>query len=140
MALGRPKKAAQSLAEALELHYAGLSPKRPRNEFERDVMRKQRGRSVNPKSLTQVAAAYAAYLVKADGLPLREASRIAALAYKVKADSVRKPARQILRGPQSTIVGKINTWAGQSTTLVKRPLVYQVRDFSADFTPHLPSK
>lgn len=126
MALGRPTKAAQSLDEALSQHYAGLSPKRPRNEFERAAMRRQKGRTADPSSQTQIAAQYAAYLVKANGLPLREAARIAALAYKLKPDSIRKPARVLLRGPQVTGVGSVATWAGLSTTEITVPMLNSV--------------
>jgi predicted Zn-dependent peptidase len=128
MALGRPRKAAQSVDEALAQHYAGLSPKRPRNEFEREAMRRQKGRPTNPSSPTQIAAQYAAYLVKSDGLPLREAARVAALSYKLKPDSIRKPARALLRGPQVKIIGSVATWAGRSTTEKTVPLLVSVTD------------
>lgn len=128
MAIGRPKKAAQSLDEALARYYAGQSPKRPRNQYERDVMRRSRGRTTNPQSPTQIAAQYAAYLVASGGMTQREAARRAAEAYSLKADSIRKPARKLLEGPKVTIKGTVRTWAGQTLTEVKLPLLVSIDD------------
>lgn len=100
---GRPVQAAQSLDEALARHYAGLSPQRPRNEFEREAMCGRPGRKKDPASPTQVAAELATYLVQANGGPLAEAARMAADVYKVNADNVRKYARKIINGPQVTV-------------------------------------
>lgn len=130
MAMGRPRKAAQSLDEALSRHYAGLSPKRPRNEFERDAMRRQKGRTVNPQSPTQIAAQYACYLVQTDGLPLREATRVAGAAYGLKPDSIRKPARKLINGPRVSITRSVNTWAGRVSTVATVPMLVSITDAS----------
>lgn len=100
---GRPAQAAQSLDEALARHYAGLSPKRPRNEFEGEAMRGRPGRKKDPASPTQVAAELAAHRVRANGVPLAQAARMAAEVYGVNADNVRKYARKIINGPQVTV-------------------------------------
>jgi len=128
MAIGRPKKAAQSPDEALTRHYAGQSPKRPRNQIERDVMRKSRGRTTNPNSPTRSAAQCAAYLVHNKGLTQREAARRAAEFFGLKADSIRKPLRKILAGPTVTIKRVVTSWAGQTVSEVKRPLLASVDD------------
>lgn len=127
--VGRPVEASKTLDEALARYYAGELPKRPRNAIEREVMRQQRGRKTSPSSPTQIAAEYACYLAR-DGVSLREAARIAAEAYKVKPDSVRKPARKMLAGPQSKITIKLNPMfrqlAGDSTKEV--PLKVPLED------------
>ena len=128
--VGRPVEASKTIDEALALHYAGELPKRPRNAIERDVMRKQRGRNTNPNSPTQIAAQYASYLVARDGAPLRMASRIAATAYNVSPDNVRKLTRKLLAGPQSKITLKVKPMyrqlAGDSANTV--PLSVGVED------------
>lgn len=128
--VGRPVEASKTLDEALALHYAGGLPKRPRNAIERDVMRKQRGRKTNPNSPTQIAAQYASYLVARDGAPLRMASRIAATAYNVSPDSVRRLTRKLLAGPQSKITLRVTPMYRQLTGDITStvPLLVGVED------------
>lgn len=100
---GRPRLAAQSLDEAVARHLAGQSPKRPRNEFEREVMRGQPGRKKNLASPTQVAAELAAYLVQTNDLSMSQAARQAADVYGVNADNVRKYVSKLIKGAQVTV-------------------------------------
>lgn len=118
---GRPPAAAQSLDEALSRHFAGESPKRPRNDFERQVMSKGRdgkrggGRLADPASPTRLAAELAAYIVSTEGIPIREATRRAAVPYGVKAESFRRLAAHLLKGPQSTVRATVNQHDRQLT-------------------------
>lgn len=136
---GRPSIAAQSLDEALQRHYAGESPPRPRNAFEREVKSKGKngkrggGREVNPLSPTQQAATLAAYLVRTEDIPLREAARRAAEAHSLKPDSFRKQIKRLLDGPRSTIRADIppslrQLVGGQSEATESRPLLVSVED------------
>lgn len=132
---GRPTLAAQSLDEAVARHLAGLSPKRPRNEFEREVMRGQPGRKKNLASPTQVAAELAAYFVQTNDLSLSQAARQAADVYGVNADNVRGYARDIIKGPQVTLHcrgglgGSAATpWVGMIAQLVPPQTVALVAD------------
>lgn len=106
---GRPQKAARNLDEALARQYAGESPTRARNDFERAAMgigrdgKRGGGRKPDPLSPTQQAAQFAAYLVKCDGLSLKSAADHSAQAFGVHKDNVRKYTRQLLKGPQVVI-------------------------------------
>jgi DNA invertase Pin-like site-specific DNA recombinase len=100
--VGRPLQAAQTIKEALDKAYAGTLPKRPRNDIERKVMRKQRGRKKNPLSSTQAAVDYAVQMIT-DGVAVPEAYRQAALMFKLSPDTVRKALRKAQAGPQVVI-------------------------------------
>ena len=134
---GRPPLAAQSLDEALSRHYAGESPNRPRNDFERQAMGRGRegkrggGRSADPSSFTRLAAELAVYLVSTEGIPMREAARRAAVPYGLKAESFRRLATHLLKGPQSTVRATVNLHdrqlTGSAPTLSKaRPLLASI--------------
>ena len=112
------------------MHYAGLSPKRPRNQIERDVLRRQKGRQINPQSPTRVAAQLAHYLVEAQGKSMREAARIAATAHSVGPDSVRKLVRVLLRGPLVRIKPQVPGWGGSLVKAIAMPLVLEILDKS----------
>lgn len=131
---GRPTLAAQSLDEAVARHLAGLSPKRPRNEFEREVMRGQPGRKKNLAAPTRVAAELAVNLVQTNDLSLSQAARQAADVYGVNPDNVRKYAREIIKGPQVTLHcrrgsgGTAAPWVGMVAQLVPPQTVSLVAD------------
>jgi hypothetical protein len=109
---GRPSLAAQSLDAALEAHYNGKSPKRPRNEFERQAMRKTKGRKVDMTSSTQKAALLAVYLINCEGLSKQKAAQQAGAEYGVHAANVRSYARKILEGPKVLLKQRKLTWLG----------------------------
>lgn len=98
---GRPRKyapPAASLDEALIAFYAGTLPKKPRNEFERHVMRRRPGRKRNPNCRTQQAAELAVDYYKNCAMSLAAAARRAAEAYGLAdPDTVRKYARRLMR-------------------------------------------
>lgn len=140
---GRPTLAAQSLDEAIARHLAGQSPKRPRNEFEREVMRRSGGRPANPAALTHVAAECAAYLVQALGLsPTRAAERASSM-HGVDAANVRRYARKIIKGPQVVVRyrgrsggAEAMPWVALSAQLVQPrtvPLVADADEVEAAF-------
>lgn len=110
---GRPRKAAQSVQEAVHMVVTGTAPKRGRNALERAVMSKGRngkrggGRPTNPQAPTQQAAQLAAYLVTADGLKLTEAVRIASANYGADRSNVRKYAAKLLKPPTVSITRKL---------------------------------
>ena len=110
---GRPKLAAQSLDAALEAHYNGRSPKRPRNEFERQVMEKTKGRKVDMSSPTQQAAQLAVYLINTDGLTRQAAAEKAGDAFGVHPATVRRYVRASLKGPQVQLTQKKAAWFGR---------------------------
>lgn len=128
--VGRPVEASQTKDEALARYYSKQLPKRPRNTIERDVMRKRAGRKVNPLSPTREAAQFALWLLVDARVSLREASRRAAMPYKVKPDSVRKLAKTLLAGPQVELTirieGMYRQLVGDDTTRV--PLLCSVED------------
>lgn len=124
---GRPALGARSLDAALDAAEKGQSPTRPRNEFERQAMRKTKGRKPNPISRTRQAAQCAAYLIQAESISLAEAARQAGQAFQVHADNVRKYARAIVKGPQVTLRQRHAAWFGQLPPRV-RPLLQSVTD------------
>lgn len=71
---GRPPLAAQSVAEAVAALRAGNVPPRPRNDIERQVFGKRKGRLVQDDSLTRRAANLALYLLS--GLPQAETDAV----------------------------------------------------------------
>ena len=131
--VGRPVEASQTKEEALVRYHAGQLPKRPRNTIERDVMRRRAGRKVNPLSPTREAAQFALWIVADEKVPLREASRRAAVPYKVKPDSVRRLAKTLMTGPQVEITVRVESMyrqlVGDSTKRV--PLLLNVEDAHA---------
>jgi hypothetical protein len=132
---GRPTLAAKSLDDALLAHYDGKSPSRPRNDFERQAMRKTKGRKQNPLSPTRQAAQYAAYLNKSDFLSLAEASRRASEIYNVNTDNVRRYARILINGPQTTIAIKIVPMFSQLVFCesMEVPLVANIEKVNVEF-------
>lgn len=110
---GRPTLAAQSLDAAIVAHYDGKSPSRPRNAFERQAMRQPKGRKQNPLSPTRQAAQFAIYLIKSELLTIAEASRRASEMHHVNTDNVRRYARALIKGPQTTIAIKMNPMFSQ---------------------------
>ena len=134
---GRPLKAAQTLDEAVQAVYAGTAPARPRNMHERWAGEKTRGRKPNSFSPTRIAAEWAEYLVNSDGMPLAQAARMAASAYGINADNVRKYARRLLVGPQVTISAPVAPMyrqliGGAATVEEIRPLLHSVTDAAKD--------
>lgn len=125
--LGRPTLAAQTLDEALARHYRGESPKRPRNQYERQAMLKQTGRTSDAQCPTSQAAVYAAYLVKFDSKTLTAASKLAGLAYKVDAANIRRYAKRIIDGPKSLLTQRSAQWFGHAPP-VETPLLASVED------------
>ncbi len=134
---GRPPRAAQSLDEALQRHYAGKSPARARNDFERAVMglgrngKRGGGRALNPNSPTRLAAQLAAYLVQSEGITVREATRRAATAYGVHPDSFRRMAADMLKGPQVQVRAAVSAMdrqlvGGAEVVVCTKPLLVSV--------------
>lgn len=120
--VGRPLQAAQTLDEALLKAYAGTLPKRPRNNIEREVMRKTRGRKKDPLSQTKAAVDYAIQMIS-DGVAVPEAYRKAAEDFGLKQDTVRKALRKALAVPQSVIKPKRTGLFGPLLNEQKVPLV-----------------
>ena len=110
---GRPTLAAQSLDAALDAYLAGKSPKRPRNDFERQVMLKKKGRKANMASPTQQAAQLAVYLIKSDGISRQAAAEQAGAAFGVHPATVRRYARATLAGPQVLLTQRKTAWWGR---------------------------
>lgn len=134
--VGRPRKAAQTEAEAIHMVLTGNAPRRGRNEVERAAMSKGRngkrggGRPINPQSKTQQAAQLAVYLIEADGLPFAEASLRAAELHGVNHDNVRKYARKAITGPTATIKAEVTGPFAQlvpgGVVAEKRPILAEV--------------
>jgi hypothetical protein len=122
---GRPVLAAQSLDDALEAHFNGKSPKRPRNEFERQVMRKAKGRKADATSPTQQAAQLAVYLIQTEGVSKQAAAKQAGAIFGVHAATVRRYVRASLNGPQVLLTQKKTTWWGQAAPII-HPLVVPI--------------
>lgn len=106
-------------------------------------MRRQPGRKKNLASPTQVAAELAAYFVRANGMSLAQAARMAADVYGVNADNVRRYAREIVKGPQVTLHyrggsgGTAAPWGVMVATLIKpkaAPLVVDADEVEEAFT------
>lgn len=110
---GRPTLAAQSLDAALVAQYDGKSPSRPRNKFERQAMQQRKGRKQNLLSPTRQAAQFATYLIKSEALSFAEACRHASEVYHVNTDNVRRYARALIKGPQTTIAIKMTPMFSQ---------------------------
>ena len=104
---GRPTHAAQTRDEALHAVYTGKAPKRPRNEVERDVQRKPKGRKPQPNSKTQQAAQTALWLVRTENIKASQAALKAAEVFKVNPDNVRRYLRALLKGPTVEIEFKV---------------------------------
>lgn len=111
----------ENFEQASAFRVAGMVPPRPRNEFERiaraiDTGRHTPGHPVVPISKTQLALQKAVYLVHAEGMSLRAASRISASEFGLSSsDNLRALMRKALSGPQSTIChakGVRGPWAG----------------------------
>lgn len=116
---GRPTLAAQTLDAALAAEYNGTSPVRPRNEFERQAMRKTKGRKVDLMSPTQQAAQLAIHLIKTEGLLKQTAAQQAGATYGVNAANVRGYVRAILNGPQVELVDRKPAWFGSLPRITK---------------------
>ena len=127
---GRPTLSTQSLDSALEAHYSGLSPVRPRNKFEQTVMRKTPGRKQDPLSPTQQAAQLAVYLFNTEALSISKAAKHAAEQFKVNSDNVRRYAAKVLKGPQVRLAQKKSAWFGTLPPEVA-PLLVSVKDIPA---------
>ena len=110
---GRPTLAAKDLDAAIYAHLTGKSPKRPRNEFERQVMEKTKGRKVDMSSPTQQAAQLAVYLINTDGLTRQAAAEKAGDAFSVHPATVRRYVRASLKGPQVQLTQKKAAWFGR---------------------------
>jgi hypothetical protein len=110
---GRPTLAAKDLDAAIYAHLTGKSPKRPRNEFERQVMEKTKGRKVDMTSPTQQAAQLAVYLINTDGLTRQAAAEKAGDAFGVHPATVRRYVRASLKGPQVQLTQKKAAWFGR---------------------------
>lgn len=128
--VGRPTMASPTLEEALRRAYANELPARPRNEIERQVMGKKRGRKVAPGSPSRVAAQYASYLITNGGRGAREACREAARVYSLHPDTVRKILRAMLREPTVAVKVKQHAMFRQLARDqdVRVPLVPQIGD------------
>ncbi len=110
---GRPTLAAKDLDAAIYAHLTGKSPKRPRNEFERQVMEKTKGRKVDMTSPTQQAAQLAVYLINTDGLTRQAAAEKAGAAFGVHPATVRRYVRASQKGPQVQLTQKKAAWFGR---------------------------
>ncbi|HMM84664.1 hypothetical protein [Azohydromonas sp.] len=133
---GRPFKyapPATTLDEAREAFYAGTLPKKPRNAFEGEIMRRKAGRRASSNCRTRQAAELANDYRRNGAMSLAEAARRAAVAYGLNdPDTVRQYARKLLRGPMVTI--KRSAPLGPSWAPVGRgeerrvPLLHEVKD------------
>lgn len=132
--MARPTKAAQSLDQALAMYLRGELPKRPRNEFERQVMAKQRGRPSDPTSRTVNAVLLATHLVQHEGMSRRAAAREAARANQLRDDhEILKKLRTQLKGPTIRITHRRtgNPMVDGLRSSEERPLVISNAAFEA---------
>ncbi len=138
--VGRPRKAAQTEAEAIHMVLTGNAPRRGRNEVERAAMSKGRngkrggGRPINPQSKTQQAAQLAVNLSEYHGLTFTTATLIAAELLGVNHDNVRKYTRKALTGPTAIIKAKVT---GPFAQLVGGHEVEEKRPLLVDVSPEL---
>lgn len=124
--VGRPRKAATSVAEALQMKQRGETPARPRSDAERVVFGKRRGRRPDPNSKTQQAALLASHFHK-DGLSLQDAVKQAAQMWGgVDLANVRRYAKKLISGPQVELPHH-GGWYGQLPARTV-PLVVFVKD------------
>jgi spore germination protein GerM len=132
---GRPTLAAQTKDEALHALYTGKAPKRPRNQVERDVQRKTKGRNSQPNSKTQQAAQTALWLVKAENINASQAALKAAEVFKVNKDNVRRYLRELLKGPTVEIDLKVPAMYSQlaGSSPVQVSLVADLVEVNAAF-------
>ena len=112
---GRPALAAQTVEEALRAVATGTAPTRPRNEIERLVSGKARGRKEDRRAPVWQAAALARYLIDNDSKTVAEAVRVAASAYEADRSNVRRYLKKL--GPLTVKV----EYTGPANPLFPRP-------------------
>lgn len=134
---GRPLLAAQSAEEAWRMYAENRLPPRPRNEFEREVMRRTKGRRLDPSAPIHMAAELAHWFRQSDGISRTAAAKravqeLANAGVHVDEANVRRYLRSKEQGPRVLVEARVAaTWlapvqAGSKTI----PLLQSVEDVS----------